>query len=99
MKNVEELLRLPSPAPRPQSLAFDGETLWMGSLETQRLYAIDPQRWTVREEVQAPGLPYGMTVIGDELRVLCGETADDHRIIRRLIPGARLLPRGESRDL
>jgi hypothetical protein len=87
MKNVEELLRLPSPAPRPQSLAFDGETLWMGSLETQRLYAIDRQRWTVREEVQAPGLPYGMTVIGDELRVLCGETADDHRIIRRFIPG------------
>jgi len=87
MKNVEELLRLPSPAPRPQSLAFDGETLWMGSLETERLYALDARRWTVREEVQAPGLPYGMTVVGDELRVLCSETAEDHRIIRRFIPG------------
>lgn len=87
MKNVEELLRLPSPAPRPQSLAFDGETLWMGSLETERLYAIDRLRWTVREEAQAPGKPYGMTVTGDELRVLCGETAEDHRIIRKFIPG------------
>jgi hypothetical protein len=87
MKNVEELLRLPSPAPRPQSLAFDGETLWMGSLETQRIYALDAHRWTVREEIQAPGKPYGMTVVGDELRVLCSETDEDHRVIRRFIPG------------
>lgn len=28
-----------------------------------------------------------MTVIEDELRVLCGETDEDNRIIRRLIPG------------
>lgn len=87
MNDVEELLRLPSPAPRPQSLAFDGETLWMGSLETERIYAIDPRRWTARDEAQAPGKPYGMTVVGDELRVLCSETAEDHRIIRRFVPG------------
>jgi hypothetical protein len=87
MKNVEEVLRLPSPAPRPQALAFDGEHLWMGSLETERLYAIDPRAWTVREEAEAPGKPYGATVVGDELRVLLGETAQDHRVIRRFIPG------------
>jgi hypothetical protein len=87
MENVEEVLRLPSPAPRPQSLAFDGTTLWMGSRETCRLYAIDPRTWTVREEVDAPGTPWGMTVVGDELRVLCGETPDDNRIIRRFVPG------------
>ena len=87
MKNVEELLRLPSPAPRPQSLAFDGESLWMGSLETHRVYALDPRTWTLRDEAAAPGAPYGMTVVGDELRVLCGETEEDHRIIRRFIPG------------
>jgi hypothetical protein len=81
------MLRLPSPAPRPQSLAFDGTLLWMGSLETGRLYAIDRRQWTVREEAAAPGLPYGMTVVGDELRVLCGETPDDHRVIRRFVPG------------
>jgi len=87
MDNIEELLRLPSPAPRPQALAFDGTHLWMGSLETHRLYAIDPRTWTVGDEAQAPGKPYGMTVVGDELRVLCSEGADDHRIIRRFIPG------------
>jgi hypothetical protein len=28
-----------------------------------------------------------MTAVGKELRVLCGETADDNRIIRRCVPG------------
>jgi len=87
LRDVTELLRLASPAPRPQSLAFDGTYLWMGSLETQRIYAIDPTHWTVEEEAQAPGKPYGMTVVGDELRVLCGEPPDDNRIIRRFVPG------------
>lgn len=59
----------------------------MGSLETCRLYAIDPVHWTVREEAQAPGKPYGLTIMGDELRVLCGEGEDDRRVIRRFIPG------------
>lgn len=87
MNAVEELLRLPSPAAKPQSLAYDGTTLWMGSRETRRVYAIDPRTWTVRKETLAPGVPWGMTVVGDELRVLCGESADDHRVIRRFVPG------------
>jgi hypothetical protein len=87
MVDVEELLRLPSPAPRPQSLAFDGSSLWMGSRETRRIYALDPSTWTLRDEADAPGTPWGMTVVGDELRVLCGETDEDTRIIRRFVPG------------
>lgn len=87
MHDVRELLRLPSPAPAPQSLAYDGQTLWMGSRETRRIYGIDPLHWQVTEEVQAPGIPWGMTVVGDELRVICGEGAEDHRTIRRFIPG------------
>lgn len=87
MDNVDEVLRLASPAPKPQSLAYDGTTLWMGSRETRRVYALDAKTWTVREEAAAPGTPWGMTVVGDELRVLCGETADDTRIIRRFVPG------------
>lgn len=87
MHDVIELRRLPSPAPRPQSLAFDGDNLWMGSVETQRLYAIDPVHWTVREEAQAPGKPWGMTVVGDELRVIYGVGADDDRVVGRFVPG------------
>lgn len=68
-------------------MAFDGERLWMGSVDTSRIYAIEPHQWTVLEETPAPGKPWGMTVVGDELRVLCGETGEDHRRIRRLVPG------------
>ena len=87
MNDVVEALRLPSPAPRPQSLAFDGEKLWMGSIETSRIYAIDPRQWTIIEEDRAPGKPWGMAVVGDELRVICGESDEDNRIIRRFVPG------------
>lgn len=87
MKTITEVSRMLSPAPRPQSLAFDGETLWMGSIETCRIYAIDPLHWTVREETVAPGKPYGITVMGDELRVLLSEGPEDHRVIRKYIPG------------
>jgi hypothetical protein len=59
----------------------------MGSIETCRLYAIDPRQWTVSEEDTAPGMPWGITVVGDELRVICGEGEDDDRFIRRFVPG------------
>jgi hypothetical protein len=87
LKTITEVMRRPSPAPRPQALAADGEVLWMGSLETCRLYCIDIAHWTVREETKAPGKPYGATVTGDELRVLLSEGEEDHRIVRRYIPG------------
>lgn len=86
MKKIQELQRLASPAPKPQSLAWDGALLWMGSRETKQIFAIDPATWTVRWQTTAPGTPYGMTAFSGELRVLCGETADDNRIIRRCIP-------------
>jgi hypothetical protein len=88
MKDIHELKRLTSPAPKPQSLAWDGPTLWMGSRETKRIYAIDASTWNVRWEIAAPGTPYGIALTGTgDLRVLCGETSEDHRIVRRCISG------------
>lgn len=87
MNDIHELKRLPSPAPKPQSLAWDGHLLWMGSRQTRRIYGIDPQAWRVTWETEAPGTPYGITVFGGDLLVLCGESADDNRIVRRCIPG------------
>lgn len=86
MNIIQELQRLTSPAPKPQSLAWDGTVLWMGSRETKQIYAIDSAAWIVRWQIAAPGTPYGMTAFSGELRVLCGETADDTRIIRRCVP-------------
>lgn len=95
MENVVELLRLPSPAPKPHALAFDGERLWMGSVETSKIYSIDPAAWTARDEGDVPGArdgspagkPWGMTVVGDELRVCYGINDDDDRVIRKFVPG------------
>ncbi len=90
MKTIRELQRRASPAPKPQSLAWDGRGLWMGSRATKRVYEIDPTTWQVTWETPAPGTPWGMTAVGGELRVLCGETAEDNRLVRRLVPGTGL---------
>ncbi len=86
MKDIQELQRLASPVPKPQSLAWDGTLLWVGSRPTGQIVAIDPATWAVRWETTAPGTPYGMTAVAGELRVLCGETADDNRVVRRCVP-------------
>ncbi len=84
---IHELQRLPSPAPAPQALACDGPHLWMGSRDTERIYAIDIHTGVVTEERTAPGKPWGAVVVGDELRVTIGEGPDDDRYIRRYILG------------
>ena len=88
MNTIHELQRRASPAPKPQSLAWDGSVLWMGSLEQRRIYAINPATWTVGWETATPGVPWGMTAVDRELRVLCSETADSSRTIWRCVPGA-----------
>jgi hypothetical protein len=87
MNEITGMHRFRAPAPRPQSLAFDGKFLWMGSIETCRLYAIDPEKWTVVEEAAAPGFPWGMTAVKGGLRVLCGEGEYDDRFVRSYVPG------------
>jgi hypothetical protein len=81
---VRELQRLKSPATYPQGVAIEGTTLWIGSCETHRLYAVDMTSWAVRHEAQAPGEPFGITAAQDELRVILGfgEDADDRYIYR-----------------
>ena len=86
MQNVTERSRRASPAGRPQPLAFYGKTLWMGSWDTDRLYAIDPNAWTVTDEVVAPGKPYGLAVVGSEMRVVVS-IGDDDRYLFRFVPG------------
>jgi len=87
MQSIAERERHPSPAGRPQPLAFQGATLWMGSWDTDRLYAIDPKTWSVTHEAAAPGKPYGIAVAGDELRVVVSIGEDDDRYLYRFVPG------------
>ena len=84
MQTTLELNRRASPANRPFGLAkFKGD-LWMGSWETDGVYAMDPQNLHVREEIQAPGRPYGIALVGDELRVVVAHGEDDDRYLYRL---------------
>jgi sugar lactone lactonase YvrE len=87
MDQVRELRRLDAPTLRPQAIAFDGTSLWLGSVETDRLYAVAPATWTVTDEIGVPGKPWGMTIAGDDVFVILGQTADDHRTIYRVVPG------------
>jgi len=88
LPELEEIVRIPSPAPRPQSLAHDGEHLWLGSWETGHIYGMDPKNGRVIEKTAAPGLPVGSTCVGDELRFVISENGDaDNRFIRRFVPG------------
>jgi hypothetical protein len=86
VKPIRETKRLAAPAAEPQSLAWDGETLWVGCRVTREIFALDPATWKAKWKTKAPGIPYGMTVLEGELRVLCSENAADNRIIRRCIP-------------
>ena len=87
MNEITLLSRHPSPAGRPQPLAFLDGTLWMGSWDTDMIYAIDPNSWNVNEAIGAPGKPYGMAVHGDELRVVVSIGDDDDRFLFRFVPG------------
>jgi outer membrane protein assembly factor BamB len=82
---IVEKRRLPSPAPTPQALAWDGKrkVLWMGSRDWRRIYAIDPESWAVLEEREAPGIPWAAVVVDGEVRFTIGEGADDDRYIYR----------------
>lgn len=58
----------------------------MGSWDTDRIYAIDPRSWEVRKEIEAPGRPYGITAVGEELRVVVAHGEEDDRYLYRLVP-------------
>jgi len=87
MKAIEELQRIPSPSPAPQALSCDGDRLWIGSRDTSRIYGLEAHTAAVFEEGEAPGIPWGAVVTGDDIRFVLGEGPDDDRFIRRYIIG------------
>lgn len=87
MQDIRETSRRRTAFPRPQSIALDGTSLWVGSIATNTIYRLDPKTLVVQWQTNAPGKPYGMTAIGDGLRILCGETDADNRYVRRFLLG------------
>jgi hypothetical protein len=78
--------RFPSPAPAPQALAWDGNSLWMGSRDLRRVYVIDPRKWKVLDEKEPPGIPWAAVATNGTLRFTIGEGPNDDRYIRRFAP-------------
>jgi hypothetical protein len=88
MHTIEELQRLPAPGARPQPLALFNGTLWVGSWETNSLYAIDPKSWQTTHTVRAPGRPYGIAPIDGSLRIVVSDGGEaDDRYFYRFTPG------------
>ncbi len=87
MATYQERSRHAAPAGRVQPMALLGTTLWAGSWETDRLYAIDVATWAVTDEVAAPGRPYGLTAMAGELRVVISVGEEDDRYLYRFVPG------------
>ena len=90
MQNIHELQRLDSPFRKPQGIYADGDTLWVSSRVTRQLYALDRAGLAIKWETAVPDglIAWGLTKVGDELRVVCGGEggADDVRTIRRCLP-------------
>lgn len=86
MKSINEVRREPSPAGRPQGLAFLAGSLYLGSLDAGALYEIDAASWQVRAKIPAPGKPYGLAILGEAVRVVVSIGADDDRYLYSFVP-------------
>ena len=89
---MSELMRYASPVQGPQGLAWDGETMWLTSAGNGRVYAIDPQTWSVQREFVPPAEALGMTYTGSEFRLILAPGIDepdlerDHRYVYSFSP-------------
>ena len=86
LQTIVERRRFSSPAATPQALAWDGKHLWMGSRDLRRIYVIDPEKWKVLEEREAPGIPWAAVATNGSLRFTIGEGPDDDRYLRSYDP-------------
>lgn len=87
LPSVENVKRMPAPAPAPIGIAYDGSRLWIGSVETDSLYATDARTGSVSEEWEVQGTPYGLVAFDGELRVVVGDAESDDRSIARFVVG------------
>ncbi len=80
--------------------------MWMTSAANGRVYAIDPQAWTIEREFVPPSEALGITATGSDLRLILAPAIDepdlerDRRYVYRFSPdvgsrsvsSARMIP-------
>jgi len=88
LKPIIEIDRLVSASPEPHSVAvLRGKEVWIASRATRRIDVMERERWRKIDEVETPGMPWGMNYGGGAVVMTCGEAPDDNRRVRRYIPG------------
>ena len=85
---INERRRLTSPAITPQALAWHSNTLWMGSRDLRRIYAIDVETWTVVKETDASGIPWAAVSTDGIIRFTIGEDPEDDRYLHSYVPAS-----------
>ena len=88
MNDVKILQQHESPGGRPQPVCFHNGTLWIGTWDTNKIHSYDPKSWAKTGEVDAPGRPYGIAGVGDDLRIVIAIGEEEDRFLYRFTPGA-----------
>ncbi len=87
LKPIVELDRFVSASPQPHSVAVRGKEVWIASRATRKIDVMDREGWRKTGEIEPPGMPWGMHYGGGAIVMTCGEGDEDHRFVRRYVPG------------
>jgi hypothetical protein len=84
MNQIIEKRRLPAPCVTPQTVAWDGNQLWMSSRDLGMLYRIEAGNGLkVVEEIDAPGVVWAGVATNDGWRFTIGKGLNDDRYVYR----------------
>jgi hypothetical protein len=84
MDQIIEKRRVTAPCVTPQTVAWDGEQLWMSSRDLGMLYRIEPGTGLkVAEEIDPPGVVWAGVATSDGWRFTIGKGLNDDRYVYR----------------
>jgi hypothetical protein len=87
MKEVSNLERHPSPVVTPQALMWDGKQFWLSSRDTGTLHKVNPETFTLMEEIDPPGMVWAGVLTNDGWRFTIGKGLNDDRYVYRYSEG------------
>jgi len=86
MQEIRNIQRRPALMTTPQALAWDGKLLWLSSRDFGTLYQVDPEQWSIVDEVDPPGIVWAAVLTNDGWRFTLGKGLNDDRYVYRYVP-------------
>ncbi len=86
LTQIIEEQRLASPCVAPQTLAWDGKTLWLSSRDLGTLYRLEKDPAKIAEEIDPPGVVWAGVLTNDGWRFTIGKGLNDDRYVYRFSP-------------